>query len=140
MTTRRMAELVRDQRPVIFAPEAIVKDVCRRMRERGVGATLVVDGDGKLVGIFTGRDAVCRVVAEGRDPSTTRLADVMTRRPESVPARMTAIEALRRMQDCGCRHLPIVEGGKVLGVVSRGDFRGLENARLDEETGIWEAV
>lgn len=140
MTTRRMADLVRNQRPVIFAPEAIVKDVCRRMREQRTGAALVVDASGKLVGIFTGRDAISRVVAEGRDAATTCLADVMTKRPESVPPRMTAIDALRRMEDCGCRHLPVVDGDKIVGVVSRGDFRGFENARLDEETGIWETI
>lgn len=52
----------------------------------------------------------------------------------------TAIEALRLMQDARCRHLPIVHEGKVVGIVSRGDFRGLELDRLDEETGLWERM
>ena len=52
----------------------------------------------------------------------------------------TAIEALRLMRDGGYRHLPVVEGERIVGVVSRGDFRGLERDRLDEETGIWERI
>jgi CBS domain-containing protein len=52
----------------------------------------------------------------------------------------SAIEALRLMQDARCRHLPIVRDGGVVGIVSRGDFRGLEQDRLDEETGLWERI
>jgi CBS domain-containing protein len=54
--------------------------------------------------------------------------------------RHNAIEALRLMQDARCRHLPIVDQGKVVGIVSRGDFHGLELDRLDEETGLWERI
>jgi CBS-domain-containing membrane protein len=57
-----------------------------------------------------------------------------------MPPGSTAIEALRLMQDCGFRHVPIVEAGKVTGIVSQGDFRGLEKARLDEETGLFERI
>ena len=52
----------------------------------------------------------------------------------------TAVEALRLMQDGGYRHVPIVHQGSVVGIVSPGDFRGLEQARLDEETGLWERI
>jgi CBS domain-containing protein len=52
----------------------------------------------------------------------------------------SAIEALRLMSDGGFRHVPVVADGKVVGVVSHGDFRGLETARLDEETGLWERI
>jgi predicted transcriptional regulator len=52
----------------------------------------------------------------------------------------SCIEALRLMRDGGFRHIPVVENGRVIGVVSRGDFRGLEQDRLDEETGIWERI
>ncbi len=82
------------------------------MRERGVGAVLVIEEDARLVGIFTGRDAVARVLAEGKDAATTTLAEVMTRDPRSMAPNRTAIEALRLMQDARCRHLPIVDDGK----------------------------
>ena len=110
------------------------------MRERRVGAVLVTDGNHRLLGIFTGRDAVGRILADGKDPEKTRIGDVMTRDPRSVPPERSAIDALRLMYDIGCRHIPIVENGCVIGVVSRADFRGLEVDRLDEETGLWERI
>lgn len=140
MTLRDAADIVRHQRPLALPPTATVKDACRAMRERRVGAVLVVGADGALAGIFTGRDAVCRVVAEGLDPATTRLEAVMTRDPDTIDGRCTAVELLRRMRDGGYRHLPVLEQGRVVGVVSRGDCRGLEHARLDEETGLWERI
>jgi CBS domain-containing protein len=65
---------------------------------------------------------------------------VMTRRPATIRPRATAIDALRLMRDGGFRHVPVVEDGVLLGVVSRGDFRGLEHHRMDEETGMWERI
>jgi CBS domain-containing protein len=108
------------------------------MRDRGIGAVLVLDAQQHLVGIFTGRDAVCRVLAVGLDPAKTKLGDVMTRDPKTMPPGKTALDALHVMQDGGFRHVPVVEDGKVVGIVSKGDFRGIEQARLDQETGIWE--
>ncbi len=140
MTQRRMDDLVRDREPLALPATSTVRDACRRMRERRVGAVLVTGEGGRLVGIFTGRDAVTRVLAEGRDASATVLADVMSANPETLPPGCGAIEALRRMQDGGCRHMPIVADGKLVGIVSTGDFRGLEKARLDEETGLWERI
>ncbi|MBI3707299.1 MAG: CBS domain-containing protein [Proteobacteria bacterium] len=140
MPQRQMSDMVRDQNPLTLPASASVKEACRRMRERRVGAVLVTNGKGRLAGIFTGRDAIGRVLAEGRDPATTSLVDVMTKNPDTTPPGCTAIEALRAMQDGGYRHLPVVQDGKLVGVVSRGDFRGLEQARLDEETGLWERI
>lgn len=140
MSQRQMSDMVRDQRPVMLPPETSVADACRRMRERRVGAVLVTKPKDRLVGIFTGRDAVDRVLAEGRNAAATKLADVMTKEPTTMPPGKTAIEALRVMRDGGFRHLPVVEGGKVVGIVSKGDFRGMEQARLDEETGLWERI
>jgi CBS domain-containing protein len=137
---RAMSEIVRDQKPLTLSPKATVKHACQRMRERRVGAVLVTDKDHRLVGIFTGRDAVCRVLAEGKDSAETTLAEVMTRDPCTMPPTNSAIEALRLMRDGGFRHVPVVADGQVVGVVSHGDFRGLEAARLDEETGLWERL
>jgi CBS-domain-containing membrane protein len=76
----------------------------------------------------------------GHDPATTRLDAVMTRDPATMAPPTTAIEALRLMQDGGFRHVVIVDKGRVVGVVSRRDFRGDEQGRLDEETGLWERI
>ncbi len=140
MTMRRMSEILRDQKPLVLPPTAVVKEACRQMRDRRVGAVLVAGDDLKLLGIFTGRDAVCRMLAEGRDSGTTSLAEVMTREPRTMPPDRTAIDALRLMEDGGFRHVPVVIQGKIVGVVSHGDFRGLEQARLDEETDFWERI
>ena len=137
---RTMADLVRDQNPLIFPAGATVMEAAQQMHRRGVGAVLVAENDAQLVGIFTGRDAVSRVLAQGRDPATTTLAEVMTHNPDTMTPSHTAIEALRLMQDARCRHLPIVEDGRVVGIVSRGDFRGIEQDRLDHETGLWERI
>ena len=85
-------------------------------------------------------DMAYRVVAEGLDPDKTTLAEVMTTNPDTVSRDSAAIEALRMMQDGGYRHLPVVDGDKVIGVVSRRDFFGTEKARLDEETNLWERI
>jgi CBS domain-containing protein len=137
---RKMSDLTRDQNPLALRPNASVLEAARHMRDRRVGAVLVVEEDDKLVGIFTGRDAVARVLAEGKDPAATRLAEVMTSDPSSLSPSHTAIEALRLMQDARCRHLPIVHEVRVVGIVSHGDFRGIEQDRLDEETGLWERI
>jgi len=137
---RRMSDIVRNQNPLTLPASATVRHACQSMRERKVGAVLVTDRNRRLVGIFTGRDAVGRVLADGKDPEKTRIGDVMTRDPRSVPPERSAIDALRLMFDIGCRHIPIVEDGCVVGVVSRTDFRGIEVDRLDEETGVWERI
>ena len=137
---RAMSEIVRDQKPLTLGPAATVRHACQCMRDRRVGAVLVTDGQGRLIGIFTGRDAVSRVLAEGRDADTTTLTQVMTHHPATIPPGKNAVEALRLMHDGGFRHLPIVDKNQLLGVVSKGDFRGVEQDRLDEETGIWERI
>jgi len=135
-----MFDIVKDQNPLMLSPSATVQHACRSMRDRRVGAVLVTERDQRLLGIFTGRDAVARVLAEGKDPAKTTLAEVMTRSPHTMTPAKIAIDALRMMEDCGCRHLPIVDNEKVVGIVSRGDFRGIELVRLDDETGIWERI
>jgi len=137
---RHMSDIVRNQKPLTLPETATVKHACECMRQRKVGAVLVTDGQDRLVGIFTGRDAVGRVIAEGRKAEATTLGEVMTAKPRSMPPDQPAIEALRLMQDSGCRHVPIIEKGKILGVVSKADFRGNEVDRLDEETGLWERI
>ena len=134
---RHISEIVRDRQPVTLSPKATVKHACQCMRDRRVGAVLVTDKDHRLAGIFTGRDALCRALS---DAAETTLGEVMTGDPCTMPPATPAIEALRLMRDGDLPHVPVVAGGKVVGVASHGDFRGLEHARLDEETGLWERI
>ena len=137
---RKMSDFVRNQDPLTLPPDATVQEACRHMRDRRLGAVLVIEDDGRVVGIFTGRDAVYRVLAEGKSAGDTKLTEVMTHDPDAMPPGKMAIEVLRLMEDGRYRHMPIVENGKVVGMVSRYDFSGLELDRLDEETGLWERI
>jgi len=139
MPQRTLGEIVRDQTPLTMAPEATVASACRAMYDRKVGAVLVTDADRHLKGIFTGRDAV-RLLAEGLDAKATPLAQVMTRDPTTLGPKASAMDALLMLTDCGFRHLPIVQDGRVTGIVSRYDFRAKEQARLDEESGFMEMM
>jgi CBS domain-containing protein len=139
MRERTMAEVIRDQRPLSMVPDATVAEACAAMHGRRVGAVLVTEPGARLVGIFTGRDAV-RCLAEGLDARHTTAREVMTADPVSLSPGQSAIEALRLLDNCGFRHLPVCRDGNVVGIVSRYDFRAMEHARLDEETGFFEVM
>jgi CBS domain-containing protein len=109
------------------------------MRKHNVGAVLIID-EMALMGIITVNDMTYRVIAEGLDPDKTLLGEIMTPNPDTVSSDTTAIDALRLMHDGDYRHLPISDGGRVLGLVSRRDFHGVEKARLDDETALWERI
>ena len=114
------------EREVATAPgTTTVKDAANLLKAKRVGAVAVVE-DGKLVGIFTERDALFRVVAEGRDPQTTRLADVMTPKPQCIHPDKPFPDALRIMYEGAFRHVPVVEDGRPVGMISARDALGPE--------------
>ena len=139
MTNRKIAYVVKDQKPLVLAVDETVQQACWRMWERRTGSALVVDDRQCLCGIFTGRDAV-RALAQGKDAALTTLAQSMTPNPVTIAPESRAIDALRVMSDGGFRHLPVVENGRIWGVVSRGDFKGMELDQLDEEIQLWECI
>ena len=125
MAQRSIRSII-EQREVIAAPESMtVSEAARLMREKKAGAMLIVDESG-LAGIFTERDALFRVVAEGRDAKTTRLAEVMTRNPRTIHPDRPFPEALQIMHDGGFRNVPVVENGRPVGVISASDALGPE--------------
>ena len=135
---RKFSVVTLQHRPITMSEAASVTEACAEMRAHRAGSVLVTGEAGRLVGIFTGRDAVCRVLAQRRDPSSTRLAEVMTRDPKTMLPDQTAFDALRMMTEGGFRHVPMVKNGGIVGLVSRGDFRGLELNPDDEECDLWE--
>ena len=139
MRERRMAEIIRDQKPLALRPEITVAEACAAMHARRVGAVPVVEPGDRLVGIFTGRDAI-RCLAQGCDGRRTTLRQVMTPNPVTISPDQPAMEALRILDDCGFRHLPVCRDGHLRGIVSRYDFRAMEHAKLDEETGFFEVL
>lgn len=100
-----------------LAPGATALEAATLMRERRVGAVMVVEG-GKLKGIVTERDLVFRLLAEGQDPRATKLAEIMTADPETLTPDDVALAALDKMRAGRYRHLPVVDGGEIAGMVS----------------------
>jgi CBS domain-containing protein len=110
--------VVMQRRKLLKAPpQTLVSKAARLMAEKDVGALMVVDGE-RLVGIFTERDLVVRVVAVGRDADATPVAEVMTPAPRTVAPDKPFGLALLLMHEHGFRHLPVIEDGKLIGVVS----------------------
>ena len=99
------------------SPDTTVADAAALMADHQAGALMVVSGE-RLVGIVTERDIVFRVVALARDPEETVLRDVMTSRPFTVPPGKSFGHALLMMQRYHCRHLPVVEGERPVGIIS----------------------
>jgi CBS domain-containing protein len=112
-----IASVMERNRILIAPPETSVGTAARLMAEKKVGAVMVVE-DGGLVGIFTERDAVYRVIAQGRDARTTRLAEVMTPDPDTVTPEESFGYALLLMHERGFRHAPVIENGRPVGIVS----------------------
>jgi len=109
---------VMQRRKVLKAPpETPVSKAAKLMATKNVGAVMVVE-DERLVGIFTERDVVFRVVARGLDARTTRLADVMTPAPDTVDPDKPFGYALLMMHERGFRHLPVIQNSKLVGIVS----------------------
>lgn len=102
-------------------PQASVGEAVARMNQRRIGSILVMDGE-RLVGIFTERDVLTRVVPQQLDPQRTPVGEVMTRNPISIAPTRTVQEAMMVMTDTRHRHLPVVQGGKVVGLISMGDL------------------
>ena len=139
MTNRNLGFIVKEQHPLMLSSTTSIKEAAACMAQRRVGAVLVTDASRHLVGIFTGRDAV-RVLGDGCDAALATLATVMTPDPKALGPEATAIDALRAMVAGGYRHVPIIAEGKILGIVSRSDFQGLELDRLEEEVALWERM
>ena len=132
---RPVRSIIEQQNPLTANAELSVAEAARLMKERRVGAVLVVR-EGRLAGIFTERDAVFRVIAEGRDPARTAIADVMTPNPRTIAPDRPFGHALHLMYEGGFRHVPVVEDGRPLGVVSARDALGpdLEQFMADLDT------
>jgi CBS domain-containing protein len=104
-----------------IAPGASVIDAIRSMAENHVGALLVLEGT-QLAGIVSERDYARKVILLGRSSATTAVRDIMSTPVTTLPPEGSVDEAMRLMTDRRIRHLPVVEAGRVLGVVSIGDL------------------
>ncbi|HSE49389.1 MAG TPA: CBS domain-containing protein [Terriglobales bacterium] len=124
-------QLLKDRQTYTVEGQQSVLDVAKFMVERNIGAVPVLEG-GKLVGIFSERDIMKRVLVEGKDPKKAKVSDVMTPNPLVVTADESFDNCMILMKQHGFRHLPILDGAKLLGLVS---LRDLLLHEVDEKDG-----
>jgi CBS domain-containing protein len=126
---RSVKAIVGDRSTVTVGPQSSVTDAARLMAAHQIGGLPVVDGD-RLAGIFTERDVLNRVVAAGRPPDETRVADVMSTDLVVAELNESCEECLSRMQRSGVRHLIVLNQGRLAGILS---LRDLLAADCDEK-------
>lgn len=139
MPNRPVGRIVQGQTVTTAQDTDKVLDAAQRMREQNVGAILVMRDDA-LVGIFTERDALNRVIAEGLDPTITPLAEVMTRDPLTITSDKPFRSALHLMYENGYRHLPVVDDGQPIGVVSARDALGMDLVEFERDLDLREDI
>ena len=134
----RISELVRNQETYRADVRQTVLEVARAMVARNIGAVPVLE-DGILIGIFSERDLMKRVVAEGREPSAISVREVMTANPLTVSPREELETCRTLMKRHGFRHLPVCEGTQLVGMVSLRDILHYDLDAKDEEVRMMRA-
>lgn len=132
MVRRIVPDVINGQTLHGIAPTDTARYAARLMREKRIAAVLVMEG-AKLVGIITERDMTARVVAAGLDPETTRARDIMTANPDTLSPTDTAADAIRMMRQHNYRHLPVVDGDTVVGMVAVRDLYAVYNTELEQD-------
>jgi CBS domain-containing protein len=132
MSDRIIRDVIGDRKALTTSSQTTIADAARLMKAHAVGALLVVD-DGRVVGIFTERDVLFRVVAASKDPKTTRVAAAMTKKPRTIGPDRPLGHALHLMYEGGFRHVPVVENGHPIGMVSARDVLGPDLAQFQSE-------
>lgn len=131
MAVQTMGDMVRGQEPLTVEGHETVFEANRRMGERHKSAVLVLQ-NGKAVGIFTEMDLLQRVLNSGRDPKEVRVSEVMSSPLVTAPPDLSYHEGLRRMKESHVRYLPIVDGSRLLGIVSRRDLMSRDLEVIEE--------
>jgi CBS domain-containing protein len=129
---KKVSDLLRTGGAVVYTtPEASVSSAAAKMARHNIGSVLVMERNRDLVGIFTERDLLTRVVVPARDPKTTTIREVMSPDVILVAADTPVVEVLKIMNDCHCRHIPVAVGERLLGVISLRDILRYENETKD---------
>jgi len=133
MPNRTLRQVVEGQTVVSALADTTVRAAAITMARHKIGAILVVDDQGRLAGLFTERDVLNRVVAQGLDPDSTQLSAVMTADLQTATPDKPLAHALHMMFEGGFRHVPVVEGGRPVGMVSARNALGLEIQQFEKE-------
>ncbi len=120
---KTVKHILRHKGDVVHAvsPELSVFDALKIMMEKNISALLVIQ-DGELKGIFTERDYARKVILQGKSSKETRMGDIMTSDPYTITPEETIDKCMQTMTDRHFRHLPVVESGRVVGIISIGDL------------------
>ena len=118
--------------------EHTVREAARYMSDRRVGAVAVLEGD-RLAGVLSERDIMSRVVARALDPDAVKVGEVMTRELVVASASESNEDGVRKMKQAGCRHLPVIQGDRFLGMVSLRDLLQVDLSEKDEEIRLLNA-
>jgi CBS domain-containing protein len=132
MRRKIVPDIVQQQEIWTLPPVTTVREAAKMMTQRRIGAVMVVQSD-RLIGIFSERDLVGRVVAKGLDPDATQLETVMTRDPMTIDPDESPIGALDIMRARGFRHLPVVKDSRVVGMVSIRDLYAAVKEQLEDD-------
>ena len=132
-------DIVKEQKIVQLSETASALDAAREMTANDIAAVVIVDGNGGLVGIVTERDMTRRVLAEDLAPGRTPVSAIMTRDPDTLAPGDSASDALELMRTRRYRHLPVVAGDRVVGMVSIRDLYAAVKGRLEEDIRETEA-
>ena len=124
--------VVADRETYFVAAVDNVRHVAQYMSERRIGAVAVLDGQ-RVAGIVSERDIMSKVVAKGLDPASTKVSDVMSRELLVASPEESYEDAARKMRQAGIRHLPLVEGGRLIGMISQRDLLQVDLSAKDEE-------
>lgn len=124
---RQIAKLIEGQTLTVLETGDYVRPAVQRMVERNIGAAAVLEG-GKLAGIFSERDLMSRVVAPGLDPDTTKVSQVMSKQLVVADPDEDVDTAIRKMHSINSRHLPVVDEGKLVGMISIRDLLEIDDA------------
>jgi signal-transduction protein with cAMP-binding, CBS, and nucleotidyltransferase domain len=118
----KVRQLLHDSPPASLAAEATVLEATRKMVEYRCGSVLVLDARGRMAGIFTERDLMVRVVSKARSPKNLTLGEVMTSEVFSVHPDQLVTDVRRELRERHIRHVPVLEDGEILGVLSMRDL------------------
>jgi len=120
--------------PAFCADDVSVAEVARQMADQNIGAVPVCNADGRLAGVITDRDLAVHIVAEGRDPGSTNIAELLDNTEVvTIGADDSAEEAIRTMKDHAVRRLPVIDGTRLVGMVSQADIaRVMPDAKIGD--------
>jgi len=125
--------VIRDRQPYSMRESASVQEAAEFMAARNIGAVCIVDEGGKLLGVFSERDVVKRVVLQHRDPAAVKVSEVLSELRAVINCDETPHQALERMELIGTRHLPVVDGDRWVGMLSMRDLMRVELSEQGDE-------